>query len=158
MKNQNPYFTSNNWIGYTLRIGIFICILFGTTQAIIKPEDDLYAQITFENGYQNDTVDVKINDSLIGKGFIVTSDAERRVSSFKIMLKKTATGLMATNTLNSSTTMIPMRDNQLNLKVVVNGFHVTASLDLSIGKYIGVQKFRKDIIVTNQSYIEKKYD
>jgi hypothetical protein len=158
MKTIIPTTVFKKWINPILRIGVFVCILLTTTQSRVASDDDLHAQITFENGYHNDTVSVSINDSLIGKGFIVLSDDAKRVSPFKIMVKKTANGLIATNTLSSATVTIPNNGDELKIELLVNTYKSVLNVNLTIGKYVGIQKFRKDVIVTNQNYVEKKYD
>lgn len=120
-------------------------------------DNKLHANIDFQDFFANDKATFFINNCLIFNNEYLNSDKSVGVTGVFLKIKKEKTSLIIL--LNDEKTIKCItKDNELNLKIMVNNVESIFTINLKKGKYIGLEKLDNNKLYLNQSLVPFEYD
>lgn len=127
------------------------------SQNEIINKDELILSIDFQDFFEEDKVSFLINDCLVFKNRILTSDKIDGLTDIIIKIKKeNSASVIFIN--NKEKVKCKTIDDSVELKIYVNEIENTFTLDLSNGKFVGLEKMNNNRLRLNQSKRQFEYD
>ncbi|PQV44396.1 hypothetical protein CLV33_1251 [Jejuia pallidilutea] len=120
-------------------------------------DEELYLNIDFQDFFEKDKISFLINNCLVFKNKILTSDKSVGLTDIFLKIKKeNATLVVSIN--DKKNIKCKTKNTTLVLTIFVNEVENIFTLDLSKGKYVGLEKTDNNKLVLNQSQRQFEYD
>ncbi|WP_312791705.1 hypothetical protein [Sphingobacterium sp.] len=124
--------------------------------ASVNAEDTLYLQIVFEDFFQNDLLDLSINDEIILEKDTLNSGFSDGITSTIIRIFRQ--GEEYEITVHDKAIFIPIKDSLITIFIILNNKEFKFQINPEDGVYIGLNKKKDGSLRIAQSKTEPLYD
>ena len=157
MLMEKEDFIYRNRILLIIAINCILSVSLFSQPAITGGTDSLVAKIDFQKGFNNDTIDLKVNSNSVLKKSIATS---HRLSDYTGMALEIVYFKVKEANVRylKKTKRIPVPNNNIFLEIRLNRSYFTFNVDLSKGKFLGIYKTKENKLELVQSERRFVYD
>ncbi|MCF7561021.1 hypothetical protein L3X39_10275 [Sabulilitoribacter multivorans] len=120
-------------------------------------DEELYLNIDFQDFFEKDKISFLINNCLVFKNEILTSDKSIGLTNIFLKIKKEDT-ILVVSINDKKNIKCKTKNTTLVLTILVNKVENIFTLDLNKGKYVGLEKTNNNKLVLNQSQRQFEYD